>query len=47
MQTSEMQSKLDKKPSLFEIKPFEVVVRKSAYIDGNTCHRESTCEKTV
>ena len=37
-----MQTKIDKKPFLFEIKAFEIVFRKSAYSDGNTCHREST-----
>ena len=36
MQISEMQSKIEKQPFLFEIKAFEVVVRKSTYSDGNT-----------
>ena len=39
--------KKSKKKIVFEIKAFEVVVRKSAYGDGNTCHRESTCQQTV
>ena len=36
MHISEMQSKIEKQPFLFEIKALEVVVRKSAYSDGNT-----------
>ena len=31
-----MQSKIEKQPFLFEIKAFKVVVKKSAYSDGNT-----------
>ena len=47
MNISEIQSQIHKKGFLFEINAFEVVVRKSAYSDENTCHRESTCEQTV
>ena len=36
MNISEIQSQMDRKSFLFEIKAFEVVVRKSAYSDGNT-----------
>ena len=36
MHISEMQSKVEKQPFLFEINAFEVVVKKSAYSDGNT-----------
>ena len=43
MHISEMQTKIDKNALLFEIEEFEVVVRKSAYGEVNTCHRESTC----
>ena len=43
MHISEMQLKIDKKPAYFETKVFEVVVRKSAYCDGNTRHRDSKC----
>ena len=47
MHISEMQSKRDKMGFLVEIKSFEVVVRKSGYSDGNTCHRKLTCYETV
>ena len=36
MHIPEMQSKIEKQPLILEIKAFEVVVRKSAYSDGNT-----------
>ena len=38
-----MQFKIDKKLDFFERKAFEVVLRKSSYCEGNTCHRDSTC----
>ena len=43
MHISEMQLKIDKKLAFFETKLFEVFLRKSAYCEGNTCPRESTC----
>ena len=36
MHIPEMQSKIEKQLLILEIKAFEVVVRKSAYSDGNT-----------
>ena len=42
-----MQSKIHKNSFLFEVKAFEVVVRKSPDSDWNTCDRESTCQQTV
>ena len=47
MHISEMHEKILKKSLLFEIKAFEFVLRKSAFSDGNTCHRESTCYQTL
>ena len=47
MHISEMQEEILKKFFLFEIKAFEFVLRKSAFSDGNTCHRESTCYQTL
>ena len=47
MHISDMQEKILKKFFLFEIKAFEFVVRKSAFSDGNTCHRESKCSQTL
>ena len=43
MHISEIQSKIDKIGFVLEIKAFEIVVKKSAYCDGNTCRRELTC----
>ena len=42
MHISEMQSKIDKKPPFFEVKVFEVVLRKSGYYDGSIWYRDST-----
>ena len=42
MDISEMRTEVVKNSFFFEIKAFEVVVRKSTYCDGNTCHWELT-----
>ena len=40
MHISEMQSKIQKKSFISEIKAFEIVVVNSAYCCRNTCHRQ-------
>ena len=47
MQISEMQKKIHKKSSVFQVIPFEVVAEISAYSGSNTCHRRSMCYQTV
>ena len=41
MHILEMETKIQKKSSAFEIKAFEVVAENSAYCGRNTCHRQS------
>ena len=40
MHILEMEKKVQKKSSVFEIKGFEVVAEYSAYSGMNTCHRQ-------
>ena len=40
MPISEMQNKIQKKSSAFEIIAFEIVAENSAYFDMNTGHRQ-------
>ena len=40
MHISEMESEIQKKSSVFQIKAFEVVAENSAYCGMNTCHRQ-------
>ena len=47
MHISEMEEKIEKKSSVFEIKAFEIVAENSAYSGRNTCHRQSMCLETV
>ena len=47
MHISEMEYKIQKKSSVFEIKALEVVAENSAYYGRNTCHRQSMCEQIV
>ena len=46
MHISEMEQKIEKKSSIFEIKAFEIVAENSAYSGSNTCHRQSMCLQT-
>ena len=41
MHISEMQQKIQKEFSVFQIIAFEVVAEISAYCDRNTCHRQT------
>ena len=43
MHISEMEQKIGKKSSAFEIKAFEIVAENSAYSEWNTCHQQSMC----
>ena len=47
MHISEMEQKIEKKSSVFEIKAFEIVAENSAYSGRNTFHRQSMCLETV
>ena len=43
MHNSEMEQKIQKMSSVFQIKAFEVVPENSAYCGRNTCHWSSMC----
>ena len=43
MHILEMEWKTQKKSSIFQIIPFEIIAENSAYCGMNTCHRRSMC----
>ena len=46
MHISEMQQKIQKKSSVFDIIALEFIAESYAYCGRNTCHQQSMCEET-